>query len=107
VTVELDKIPNALVVPHDAVNEGPAGTYVYVVDDGKARLQPVKVLFDDAKDVAIEGGVQPGDKVIVEGQLRVNPDGAVNVVGAPPAISVNLGLQGGDQQTGAGTAAPR
>ncbi len=37
VTVELDRIPNALVVPHDAVNEGPTGTFVYVVGNGRAR----------------------------------------------------------------------
>ena len=109
VTVQLDRISRAVVVPHDAVNEGPSGAFVYVVENGRARQQPVKVLFDDAKNVAIAGDIKPGDKVVVEGQLRVDPGGAVNVIGAPPAISVNLGLpgvQGGDEQNGAGTAAP-
>jgi len=103
VTVELDKIANAVVVPHDALNEGPQGQFVYVVENGKARQQPVKVLFDDANNVAIDGNAKPGDKVIVEGQIRVNPDGAVTVVGAPPPVSVNLGLpglQGGDDASG-------
>jgi len=80
VTVELDSIPNALVVPRDAINEGPNGSYVYVVADGKAVQHNVKVLFDDSKNVAIEGDVKPGDQVIVEGQLRVEPNGAVNVL---------------------------
>jgi multidrug efflux system membrane fusion protein len=71
VTVELNKIPNALVVPNDAVNNGPDGSYVYVVADGKAVQHNVKIVFDDAK---------PGDFVIVEGQLRVDPSGAVNVL---------------------------
>ena len=109
--MQLDKIANALIVPHDAVNEGPAGTFVYVVENGRARQVPVKVLFDDAKNVAIEGNVQPGDKLIVEGQLRVDPGGAVDVLGAPPPVSVDLGLpelEGGDQpNSGAGAAAPR
>ena len=110
VTVQLDKISNAVVVPHDAVNDGPAGTYVYVVENGRARQQPVKVLFDDATNVAVQGNVKPGDKVIVEGQLRVGPDGPVNVVGAPPPVTVNLGLpglDGGDQPNGATAAAPQ
>ena len=110
VTLELDKISNAVVVPHDALNEGPQGAFVYVVENGKARQQPVKVLFDDATNVAVRGDVKPGDKVIIEGQLRVDPDGAVNVVGAPPPISVNLGLpglQGGDQPNGTTGAAPQ
>jgi hypothetical protein len=40
----------------------------------------VKIVFDDSKNVAIEGDVKPGDQVIVEGQLRVDPNGAVNVL---------------------------
>jgi multidrug efflux pump subunit AcrA (membrane-fusion protein) len=96
VTVQLDKIANALVVPHDAVNDGPAGAFVYVVENGRARQVPVRVLFDDAKNEAIAGNVKPGDKVIVEGQLRVDPGGAVNVLGAPPPVTVNLGLPGID-----------
>ena len=110
VTVQLDKISNAVVVPHDAVNDGPAGTYVYVVENGRARQQPVKVLFDDATNVAVQGDVKPGDKLIIEGQLRVDPGGAVNVVGAPPPVTVNLGLpglQGEDQPAGAAGAAPQ
>jgi multidrug efflux system membrane fusion protein len=83
VTVVLDDIPNALVVPRDAVNDGPDGSYVFVVSDGKAVMRPVKVLFDDAKNVAVEGNLNPGDQVIVEGQLRVQPNGAVNVLPAP------------------------
>src|SRR5882672_1885932 len=80
VTVELNKIPNALVVPTDAVNDGPDGTYVYVVANSKAVQHNVRIVFDDSKNVAIEGDVKPGDSVIVEGQLRVDPNGAVNVL---------------------------
>jgi len=84
VTVVLDDIPNALVVPRDAVNDGPTGSYVFVVVDGKAVIQPVKVLFDDSKNVAVEGNLNPGDQVIIEGQLRVLPNGAVTVL---PAVN--------------------
>jgi multidrug efflux system membrane fusion protein len=80
VTVELDSIPNAVVVPSDAVNDGPDGSYVYVVAGGKAVQHNVRIVFDDSKNVAIEGDVKPGDQVIVEGQLRVDPNGAVNVL---------------------------
>jgi membrane fusion protein, multidrug efflux system len=80
VTVELNNIPNALVVPNDAVNEGPDGSYVYVVAAGKAVQHNVRIVFDDSKNVAVEGDVKSGDLVIVEGQLRVDPNGAVNVL---------------------------
>ena len=78
--MELNRIPNALVVPSDAVNDGPDGSYVYVVAGGKAAQHSVRIVFDDSKNVAIEGDVKPGDSVIVEGQLRVDPSGAVNVL---------------------------
>jgi len=39
------------------------------------------VLFDDGKYAAVDGEVKPGDQIIVEGQLRVDPSGAVNIVG--------------------------
>jgi multidrug efflux system membrane fusion protein len=81
VTVELNDIPNALVVPRDAVNDGPDGAYVYVVTDDKAVSHPVKILFDDTKNVAVSGDLKPGEQVITEGQLRVDPDGPVRVIG--------------------------
>ena len=93
VTVELDSIPNAIVVPHDAINEGDNGSFVYVVADGKAQQQNVKVVFDDATNVAVEGDVKPGDQVIVEGQLRVQPNGPVTVSGA----AAGTGTRGQDQ----------
>jgi len=81
IAVELDTIPGTLVVPRDAINEGADGTFVYIVEDGKAAQHNVKVLFDDSKNAAIESDVRPGDQVIVEGQLRVQPDAPVNVFG--------------------------
>jgi multidrug efflux system membrane fusion protein len=79
VTVELDNLPNALTVPRDAVNDGPAGPYVYVVEDNKAVPHNVKILFDDSQDIALESDLKPGDRVIVEGQLRLLPNSPVNV----------------------------
>ena len=81
VTVELDDIPNAQVVPRDAVNDGPDGSYVYVVESDKAVSHPVKILFDDTQNVAVSGDLKPGEEVIIEGQLRVDPDGPVRVIG--------------------------
>jgi membrane fusion protein, multidrug efflux system len=79
VTVELNNIANALVVPHDAVNDGPDGSYVYVVVDGRAMQRSVKILFDDSRNIAVRGDLKKGDQVIVEGQLRVVPGGPVQV----------------------------
>ena len=79
VSVALDDIPNATIVPHEAVNDGPAGHYVFVIRDGKAELCPVKVLFDDTHHVAVRGALKAGDQVVVDGQLRVVPGAPVTI----------------------------
>ena len=81
VVVELADLPNAIVVPRDAVNTGPTGTYVYVVTPERvAESRPVKVAFDDGTNVAVVGNVHGGDQVITDGQLRVIPDGKVTIL---------------------------
>jgi membrane fusion protein, multidrug efflux system len=88
VTAELAEIPDATVVPREAVNSGPDGLFVYVVTpDNRAAQRDVKVLFDDGSADAILGAVQPGDRVIVDGQLRVVPNAEVLVDQSEPAAT--------------------
>lgn len=80
VVATLNTLHNAVTVPHEAVNLGENGQYVYVVSaKGTAEMRPVKVLFDDGKSAAISGNVKPGDRVITDGQLRVVPGKPVTV----------------------------
>jgi len=79
VSVALNDIPDALIVPHEAVNQGPAGHYVFVVRDGKSEMRPVKLLFDDSRRAAVKGSLKLGDQVVVDGQLRL-------VAGTPVTI---------------------
>jgi multidrug efflux system membrane fusion protein len=98
VTVSLANIPNAIVVPHNAVNTGADGQYVYDVIEGRAQQRPVKVLFDDGTNTAIEGQVKKGDMLVVEGQLRVTPGAKVSLIGAvkhPGAKRPRGGKSGG------------
>jgi membrane fusion protein (multidrug efflux system) len=83
--------PNAVTVPQRAVLEGPQGKFVYIVDEkGTAQPRPLEV-GDWAGDAwIITKGVQPGDKVIVEGLMRLGPGAPVriadaNSAGKPPA----------------------
>ena len=82
VTVALAQIPNATLVPREAVNTGPDGQFVYAVKDGAAVQVPVKVQFDDGVNDAVSGDLAKGDQVITEGQLRVIPGAKVSVSGA-------------------------
>lgn len=88
--VKLGDLPDALVVPRNAVNDSPAGPYVYVVEQNKAVQKSVSVIFDDGTDDAVTGDLHRGDVVITEGQLRVDPGGKVHVLGRsvpPPKLA--------------------
>ena len=99
VTVQLDDIPGALVVPREAVNIGPDGQYVFAVQDGKVVEKPVKVLFDDSQNMAVEGKLDPGEQVVTDGQLRLVPGAKVLVEGARPAPGA--AARGGKRKAGA------
>jgi membrane fusion protein, multidrug efflux system len=68
-------------VPQLAVQQGANGHLVYVVkQDGNAELRPVVVGdYHGEKDIIIMSGLQGGDRVVVDGALRV-------VAGAPVKI---------------------
>jgi multidrug efflux system membrane fusion protein len=100
VVVELSDIPNAAVVPHDALASGPDGQYVYKISDGRAQQIPVTVLFDDSKNIAVQGNLTPGDDVVVDGQLEVVPGGAVEVVKGAQAQSGGQNRQNGGRRGG-------
>ena len=86
VGVTIKDIPGATVVPRDAVNLGQDTAYVYVVDaDNAISSKTVTILNDDGANDAISGDVHPGDRVVVEGQLRVVPGSKVQIRGRRPA----------------------
>ncbi|MEO8301157.1 MAG: efflux RND transporter periplasmic adaptor subunit [Rhizomicrobium sp.] len=82
VVVALSEIPNATLVPREAVNTGPDGQFVYAIKDGTAQQIPVKVLFDDGVLNAVSGGLKKGDQVVTEGQLRIIPGAKVSITAA-------------------------
>ncbi|HEY8950233.1 MAG TPA: efflux RND transporter periplasmic adaptor subunit [Rhizomicrobium sp.] len=81
VSVALNQFKNAIVVPHDSVNVGPDGRYVYAIEKGNAVLVPVAVLFDNGKTAAVQGKLRVGQKVVTDGQLRVIPGKPVTIAG--------------------------
>jgi multidrug efflux system membrane fusion protein len=93
VTVGLAEIPHATVVPREAINSGPNGQFVYVVQDGVAQQRMVEVQFDDGAHAAVKGLLKAGEKVVTEGQLRVLPAGKVTVSGNRKA-GANQGNRG-------------
>ena len=69
--------PGAIVVPQRAVMESPKGKYVYVVDaESKAEIRPVEVGDWTGDGWIINGGLKPGDRVVVDGVVKLAADAA-------------------------------
>ena len=80
VNMTLKSQPNAIVVPTAALQTSQNGTYVYVVDENlTAKQQPVKVGWNVGEDTVIASGLQPGQRVVTDGQLRLTPGAKVDI----------------------------
>jgi multidrug efflux system membrane fusion protein len=72
VTLRLDTLPHATVVPSQAVQTGQDGQYVFVVKDDSTVEQRAIVSGQRAgDDIVVQKGLQPGETVVTEGQLRL------------------------------------
>lgn len=79
VTIKLAEEPKALVIPSPAIMEGQQGSQVFVVNGDKAELRKVKVERAVGNLSLIKEGLEPGEQVIVVGQLRVSPGSKVAI----------------------------
>jgi RND family efflux transporter MFP subunit len=65
---EVERKPDALLLPVQALAAEKAGTFVFTVADGKAKKAAVKTGFNDGTNVEITDGVKPGEPVIRVGR---------------------------------------
>jgi RND family efflux transporter MFP subunit len=73
VTVHLTfREENAVVVPSEAVQVSQSGTFVFVVKDGAAMVQPVSVARVWGTNSVIQKGLGGGETVVVNGQLLLS-----------------------------------
>lgn len=66
-------LKDAVVIPTVSLIQSAKGTIVYVAENGKAVLRPVKVLATQGEESAVSG-VNAGSKVVVEGRQNLRPD---------------------------------
>lgn len=83
----LDTLHNAMVVPTPAIQNGPQGTFVYVVTkkqvNGKeadtVAVRTVKTGYAHAEKTVIESGLAAGDQVVIDGTDRLKDGAAVAI----------------------------
>src|SRR5512135_806580 len=85
VNVTVGAVAGAVVVPEQAVIETQAGPTVYTVDkQGKVAVAPVRATFTHEGLRVLESGLEPGQRVIVEGLQLVRAGMTVKAEPAPP-----------------------
>ncbi|MBB4004124.1 MAG: efflux RND transporter periplasmic adaptor subunit [Aurantimonas endophytica] len=71
-------VENAVTVPTEALMQGPQGTFVYTVNaENVAEVRPVRVDRELNGSLLLADGLQDGDRVIVEGVVKVRPNAPV------------------------------
>jgi multidrug efflux system membrane fusion protein len=86
VRLVLDMEKGTVLVPSQATQISQKGPFVYVVkSDDTAEMRPVTLGQRQGNDVVITSGLAAGERVVLAGQLLIQPGGKVHVsTGAPP-----------------------
>ncbi len=79
ITLNIDN--DAVVIPQVAVQNGQEGSFVFVIDEAakKAIKRPIEILRTQDNKAVIKSGVILGEKVAVDGLLKLSDGAAVNV----------------------------
>ncbi len=84
-------LPHAAVIPAVAVQPGQNGSFVYRVKaDDTVEVCPVVVAAENGESAAITSGLSAGDRVVTEGQLKLNAGDKVSITNenAEPAAKL-------------------
>ncbi len=80
VAMTLTTQPNALLVPTSAIQTGQSGQFVFVVkSDNTVDSRPVTAGLAINDETVIEKGVNPGETVVTDGQVRLIPGAKVEI----------------------------
>jgi multidrug efflux system membrane fusion protein len=97
VQLKVNTVNGGLVIPAQAVQRGPDGDYVYMVQaDNTVKMQAVKTTAEVGDShVMIGTGLKEGDQVVTEGQFRLKPGSKIKPLkpGEVPAAPSDEELQ--------------
>jgi multidrug efflux system membrane fusion protein len=99
VSLRLDTLQQATVIPSEAVQVGQDGQFVFVVKpEGTVEQRPITVGQRMGETVVIAKGVTPGETIVTEGQLRLEQGTRVTAENA----QADPGARGGRGRGGRG-----
>jgi multidrug efflux system membrane fusion protein len=91
VEIDLSVRPKTVMIPTVAIQSGQNGPFVFVAKpDQKAEMRKIELVGVEGDRAALASGINDGERVIVEGQMRLT-DGARVAEGAKPDGSSKTG----------------
>ena len=72
--------PDAILVPQRAVQQGAKGSFAWLVEQGKARFQPIVVGAWHEDQWFVDEGLQGGETVVVDGASKLQVDTPIKIV---------------------------
>lgn len=102
-------IREAVTVPLVAVQRGPDGTYTFVLkEDNTVEQRPITTGFINSLDAVVTRGIQPDERVVTSGALRLNAGAQVQVIEpvVPAYVAPTRGRRFGGQRPGQGPGGP-
>jgi membrane fusion protein, multidrug efflux system len=104
----VDTLRDTNIVPTAAIQHGAPGAFVYVVKpDQTAAVQQVKLGPGDGQHIAVLDGLQPGEKVVVDGSDRLREGAKVTLAatGSPAGTAPGAQQDKGQPQAASGQGA--
>ncbi|GAJ28676.1 efflux RND transporter periplasmic adaptor subunit [Acidomonas methanolica] len=82
----VDTLHNVMLVPSNALQTGPNGQFVYVVQpDNTVAVHLVKIGIASNDTTVVVSGVKPGDRVVTDGTNHLRPGAKVTIAADAPA----------------------
>jgi multidrug efflux system membrane fusion protein len=95
VRLVIDQMPRATVMPAAALQHGPDGDFVFIVQpDSTVRMQSVHVRLTEGSTLVVDKGVAPGDKVVIDGAEKLRNGSKVAVSLASEDEAYKMKAQG-------------
>ena len=80
IKLTLTELKGATVIPRSAIETSQEGQYVYVIKpDETVEMRPVTVGVNLDDKASIDNGIEPGEKVVTDGQMRLRPGSKVEI----------------------------
>jgi multidrug efflux system membrane fusion protein len=86
--LELGIRPGVITIPSSAVQRNPQATFVWLVSNGHARMQPIKAGASTGDRTIVTAGLVGGETVVTDGQFALTPGAVVTAQANPASATV-------------------